>query len=81
MCCGFMDRLLCGHRIIYFNFLIRGKLLYHVLLVSAIPQRELVLIVYVYPLPLEPPSPVPALPSRSSQSVRLVSLPFTATSH
>ena len=41
----------------FFNFLIRGKLLYRVMLVSAIQQCELVLIVYVYPLPPEPPSP------------------------
>ena len=40
-------------------FLIGGKLLYNVVLVSAIQQCESVMIMYIFSLPLEPPSPSP----------------------
>ena len=36
---------------------------------------------YIYPLPVEPPSPPPIHPSGSSQSGRLSSLCYIATSH
>ena len=41
----------------FFFFLIGGKLLYNVVLVSAIQQCESVIIMYIFSLPLEPPSP------------------------
>ena len=62
-----------------FYSLTRGKLLYSVALVSAVQRCESVLIIYVYPLPLELPSPPPQ--PLGHQSVRLVSVCFTATSH
>ena len=39
------------------------------------------MIIYIYPLPVEPPSPPPFHPSGSSQSDRLSSLCYIATSH
>ena len=58
---------------LYF-LLVGGKLLYNAVLVSAIQQLKLAII-------FEPPSPPPSHPSRSSQSTKLGSLCYTATSH
>ena len=60
-----------------FFFLIGRKLLYNVVLVFAIQQRELVIILYISTLPLEPPaSPnsTPLLLSHFSR-VRLCATP------
>ena len=48
---------LCMHAVVFIfliYFLIGGKLLYNVVLVSAI-QRESVIIIYIHSLPFEPP--------------------------
>ena len=73
------------------NFLIGGKLLYNVVLDSAIQQHKSVIYIYthihvcvyicIYHFPLEPPSIPPSHPSRSSQSASLRSLCYLATSH
>ena len=69
-----------------FYFLTEGYLLYNVVLFSAIQQCKSVIIIYIYiymhiySLPLQPPSPFPSHPSRSSQSARLGSLGYIADS-
>ena len=57
---------LCMHAVVFIfliYFLIGGKLLYNVVLVSAIQQCESVIIIYIHSLPFEPPClpPVSAL--------------------
>ena len=49
---------------------------YSVVFVSAILQLESAMIIYIYPFGLEPLSPSPPHPSRSSQSTRLGSQTF-----
>ena len=63
-------------------FLIGGKLLYNVVLVSSIHQHETAIGIYVS-LPSWTPLPSPTLshPSRLSQSTRLSFLNHTANSH
>ena len=56
------------------------KLHYNVVLVSAVQWSESTIYIYLYPLPLGPPSSLPP-PSRSSQSTELSSLCYTAGSH
>ena len=64
----------------FFFFSIGIHLLYNVMLVSAVKQKN-PLYVYIHPLPLEPPShPLPH-PSRPSQSPELRSLCYIAISH
>ena len=67
-----------------FIFLICGKLLYNSVLVSAIQQYKSVIIIYIYiyiPSLLSLLLLPPPHPSRSSQSARLGSLGYIATSH
>ena len=54
-------------------------MLYCAVLVSAIQQRASAIIIHIFP-PLGPPSPTTIHPSRSSQSTRLGSLCYVATS-
>ena len=59
---------------VFFNW---RMIAYNVVLVSAIPQHESVIIMYIYLLPFESPSH----PSGSSQSAGRGSLCYTAASH
>ena len=54
-----------------------------IVLVSATQQCEsaIILSIFIYPLPVEPPYPPRIPPSRLSQSIRLGSLCYTAASH
>ena len=60
-------------------FLIGGNLLYNIVLVSALQHKSVIII--CLSLPVESPSLPPSHPSRSSQSTKLGSLCYTATSH
>ena len=59
----------------FFNFLIGGKLVYNVVLVSAIQGHESVIIICTCALPLEPPSPPPSYPSAAAAAKSLQSCP------
>jgi hypothetical protein len=81
--CGF-ELIIKGR--VYFSFsLLKIFLLlaynYFTVLVSTIQQSEPAIHIYIYPVPVQPPSLTPSHPSRPSQSTKLSSLNFIAASH
>ena len=64
---------------VIFIFFVGVSLLWNVVLVSTVQHNQLYL--YIYPLLLEPPSASPSHPSGSSQSMKVSSLCYRATSH
>lgn len=61
--CCFWSTQTLGNCLKFYYFLIRRLLFYKGVLVSAIPQHESVISIYIYPLSFEPsPYPTPILP-------------------